>query len=313
MALAAAPAAADEEPSPEAKAEAKLHFTAGVNLLRDPEKARYDEAYSEFKQAYELVKSPSILGNIGLCALKLERDGEALDAYTRYLSEVPGLDAEERAQTERDLVTLRAQIAKVTLQTQPDGALIHDARITGRGESITNVYGPLRGPTELGLRRGHHIIRARFPDGRELAWELDIKGGESHVFDQPPLPVGPPTGADRVAPPVTTRPVPSSVYIGAATTAAFTIGTIVVGTLALGASSRYDDANDGRSASRASDLRSDAQTLNLVSDGLLGAAIIGAAVTTYLYLTRPSVTSAPLTGAPSRLTPSASSVWVTRF
>jgi hypothetical protein len=310
MVVATMPASADEEPSAEAKAEAKLHFTAGVNLLRDPEKARYDEAYTEFKRAYELVKSPSILGNIALCALKLERDGEALEAYTRYLAEVPGLDAEERAQTERDIVTLKAQLVKVTLETKPDGALIHDARITGRGESVTNIYGPLRGPTELGLRRGHHIVKARFRSGREVGWELDVNGGESHVFDEPAAPVTPGGVGERSSPSITTRPVPSSVYIGATATGAFAVGTIVVGSLALGAASRYDDANDGTSSRRASDLRSEAQTLNVVSDVLLGGAIIGAAVTAYLYLTRPSVTTAPGSQLTGR---AASSVWVTRF
>ncbi len=84
--------------SAEAKEQARLHFTAGVNLLQDPEKPRYEEAYTEFRQAYNLVKAPSILGNIGLCAMKLERDAEAIDAYTRYLAEVSELGATERSQ-----------------------------------------------------------------------------------------------------------------------------------------------------------------------------------------------------------------------
>jgi len=32
--------------------EARTHFSAGVNLLRDPDGARYEEAYREFKAAY---------------------------------------------------------------------------------------------------------------------------------------------------------------------------------------------------------------------------------------------------------------------
>jgi hypothetical protein len=296
--VATVPAAADETPpapaapSTEEKEQARLHFTAGVNLLRDPEKARYEEAYTEFKRAYELVKSASILGNIGLCAMKLERDAEAVDAYTRYLAEMQSLDPDERAQTERDLVTLRAGLARVTVETPPEGALIHDVRVTARGESVTNIYGPVQGTTELGIRRGHHIIKARFSQGREVAWELNVTGGESHVFEAPPAAAVVP---DRAASLQATRPVPPSVYIGALATGAFGVGALVTGVLAVSARSRFDEANNGTSSGRAEDLRSSAQTLNIGTDILLGMTVVGAAVTTYLYLSRPSVTSS--TGA----------------
>src|SRR6266481_4578482 len=72
----AAPAfAADPPVTPEAR----THFAAGVNLLRDPDGARYEEAYREFKAAYAASPSYKILGNLGLCAMKLERDGEAIE------------------------------------------------------------------------------------------------------------------------------------------------------------------------------------------------------------------------------------------
>src|SRR6476661_7390454 len=63
-------------------AEARSHFEAGVSLLQDPDGARYEEAYREFTAAYQLSKSPRVLGNVGLCAMKLERDAEAIDAYS---------------------------------------------------------------------------------------------------------------------------------------------------------------------------------------------------------------------------------------
>src|SRR4051812_18719060 len=67
--------------------EARARFSAGVNLLKDPEAPRYEEAYREFKAAYAASPSYKILGNLGLCAMKLERDEEAIDAYERYLKE----------------------------------------------------------------------------------------------------------------------------------------------------------------------------------------------------------------------------------
>lgn len=288
------PAGASDDASTKTRDEARLHFTAGVNLLQDPDKPRYEEAYAEFKRAYELARSPTILGNIGLCAMKLERDAEAIEAYTRYLAEVKDLDPSERAQAERDLVTLKAGLARVIVESRPDGAIVQDTRIPARGEAITNLYGSIQGRTELAVRRGHHVIKARFPDGAESTWEADIDGGEHHVFERPAE--APPVRVARTIPeqPSMTRPLPKSVYIGGIATGVLAAGTIVTGILAVSTRSEFDAANDGTQPDRASDLRSTGQTLNVVSDVFLGATIIGAAVTTYLYLTRPSVRAVTL-------------------
>src|SRR5262245_33989950 len=77
---------------------ARARFTAGVNLLKDPEGPRYEEAYREFKAAYAASPSYKILGNLGLCAMKLERDEEAIAAYERYLKEGKDLDPAEVTQ-----------------------------------------------------------------------------------------------------------------------------------------------------------------------------------------------------------------------
>src|SRR6185437_15642588 len=82
--------------------EARAHFVAGVRLLQDPAGPRYEDAYEEFKAAYAASPSPSMLGNIGLCAMKLERDEEAIRAYETYL-ESAKIDAAERNKIETDL------------------------------------------------------------------------------------------------------------------------------------------------------------------------------------------------------------------
>jgi len=66
--------------------EARKNFEAGVGFLNDPDGARYEPAYAAFKAAYQASPSWKILGNLGLCALKLERNSEAIEAYQRYLS-----------------------------------------------------------------------------------------------------------------------------------------------------------------------------------------------------------------------------------
>jgi hypothetical protein len=283
--------------------EARAHFSAGVNLLRDPSRPRYDEAYVEFKQAYALKPAPTILGNMALCALKLERDQEAIDLYTRYLTESPNLDPGEKEQIERDLSTLKSGLAKVTMTSNPSGAVVQDVRIPSTGEAITNIYGPINGTQEIGIRRGHHVMKARWPGGAEQVWELDVNGGEAHVFDKPVEPENPaaapqsnePAGHRPEAPPE--RPIPKVVYITGLATAALGAGTVVTGILAVNAHSRFDRANDGSDPAEAEDLRSSGKTLNVVSDVLLVGTIIGAVATLYLYVTRPAVSAK--VGAPT--------------
>jgi hypothetical protein len=264
--------------------EARTHFAAGVNLVRDPARPRYDEAYAEFKQAYSLVASPKILGNLGLCAMKLERDGEAIDAYTRYLKEAPDVTPEEREQAERDLTTLKATLATVTIETTPPGGTIVDARMPNQGEPIRNVYGPIAAKTQLGVRRGHHVMRVRFDNGREATWEADIAGGESHVFEMPADVAEPVRGPDVTT---TSRPIPTSVYVAGGLTVALGIGSLVTGLVAVNKHSDFEETNNGTDPTAAEDLRSSGQTLNTVSDILLIGTIVGAGVTTFLFLTRP--------------------------
>jgi hypothetical protein len=167
-------ASAADEPISE---EAQKHFKAGVALLQDPDGARYEDAYREFEAAYASSLSPKILGNVGYCALKLERDGEAISAYTRYLQEVQDIDAAEAAQIQRDVATLRAGLVRVVLAVDVPGASVLDKRIPVRGDTVTNLYGPVNGKIDLGLRPGHHIIEVK-ANGESLEpWEFDAKPG----------------------------------------------------------------------------------------------------------------------------------------
>src|SRR5688572_3266497 len=85
----ASPAALAQAPSAPIPEDARANFEAGVALLQDPAKPRYEEAYGRFRAAYAIHPSPRILGNIALCAMKLERDVEAIAAYEKYLKESP--------------------------------------------------------------------------------------------------------------------------------------------------------------------------------------------------------------------------------
>jgi hypothetical protein len=269
--------------------QARAHFQAGVNFLQDPDGARYEEAYREFSAAYSASPSWKILGNLGIAAMKLERDGEAIQAFEKYLA--GGGDAlapEERAQFERDLNTLKAGVVRLRIELGQPGASVTDERLPVTGSPVRNMYTPEGQLLEVGVRPGHHKITARLAGFEEAVWELDAVSGveQAHSFAFTPAKAAGGTGPVAGG---TDRPTPTGVYVGLAATGAFAIGAGVVGALALGKKGEFDDANDGRDPGAATDLSDSTKTLNLVTDVLIGAAVVSAGITTYLYVSRPQV------------------------
>lgn len=185
-------ACADEEISEEAR----KHFKAGVAFLQDPDGERPEEAYTEFKLAYALSKSPKVLGNLALCAMKLERDGEAIDAYKRYAMEVSDIDDDERRQVNSDIAMLTASAVRVTIIVDSRQTRLIDTRVPVRGAPITNIYGPVDGKLEILIRLGHHRLQAKAA-GADAQWEFDAAGGAqmTHEFHLQSAPA--PPGVDR--------------------------------------------------------------------------------------------------------------------
>lgn len=277
--------------------QARAHFQAGVNFLQDPDGARYDEAYREFAAAYQSSPSWKILGNLGIAAMKLERDGEAIDAFEKYLAGgAATLAPDEREQFQRDLATLKAGVVRLSLDVSQPGATILDERVPVTGSSTRNLYRATDKHAEIGIRAGHHKITAKLEGYDDAVWEVDAVSGvpQSHVFElKRPAPVVGQTGG--AAPSGGARPTPVGVYIGLGATGVFAVGAGVVGGLALNKKSRFDNANDGNHPALAKTLHDNVKTFNLVTDVLIGAAVVSAGVVTYLYLSRPNV-DAPAAG-----------------
>jgi hypothetical protein len=293
-AYAAGPAISDE---------ARRRFTAGVALLKDPEGPRYEEAYREFKAAYAASASYKILGNLGLCAMKLERDDEAIDAYEKYLAEGKDLPPAEQQQVRSDLATLKTGVAHVMVESDPPGARIFDERVPNRGERVLTTYGPLDQPTKLGLHQGTHEMVAKLEGYPDQSWNIDALGGQdlpAHKFafakpvvaaPPPVAEVPPPAAAPAPAPVVTSRPITGVVWAGVAVTGALTVATVVTGALALSKHSDYVSANTGADPSKAQSIRDTGETLNRITDVCLAGAVVAAAVTTILFVGRPTLES----------------------
>jgi hypothetical protein len=302
-AAAPAPAPAPAAPAPpasEALQNARAHFVAGVNLLRDPAKPRYEEAYREFKTAYSLSPAAQILGNLGLCAMMLERDSEAIEAYDSYLKNMLEVPPTEKEQIERDLQTLKLGLVRVTFTSNAPNTTIIDKRVPTQGDTVNNVYGPLvtGQPMPLGIRQGHHVITARAPGKQEQVWEVEATAGDlgTHAFEFPEEKTLEPQVQAPVytpPPPPPERPIPKSFWYAAGGTGVLALGTVVMGLVAVNSAGDYKDANKGTDPDHASDLRSRTKAFNVTTDVLLVGTIAAAAITSVIFLTRPEKERAP--------------------
>lgn len=236
--------------------DARAHFAAGVNLLQDPDGARYEEAYREFKAAYAASPSWKILGNLGISAMKLERDGEAIEAYKKYLAEGgKQVEADERAQFQRDLATLEAGVVRLTLDSDPPGAIIEDERFPASGNAIRNSYAT-SGPLQIGVRAGRHRFIAKLAGRQDAVWDVELspRQQQSYTFklaEVAAAPVAAPVAAAGPAPQATTLAVDSGSAKGSngmriGSYVAFGVGALGLGAgtlLAVRSSGKFEDAN----------------------------------------------------------------------
>lgn len=296
LALTSVAHAADTVITPEARS----HFQAGVAFVEDPDGARFEEAYREFKVAYSLSPAWKILGNLGLVALKLERDGEAIAAYTKYLEEGgEQLDPDERAQITRDLQMLKSGLVDVTITSSPPGVTLRDERFPDAGPSVINRYALSAGEQKLGLHPGRHRIVAHLEGYQDQTWNLDAQASVpvSYTFNLEKVAVATAPGA--VAPPLQVdqapraRPIPVSVFILGGAGVALAGGGLVTGLMAKSKRDKYETANgqltstDARDSART--LKEDGERLNLIADILFAGALVSSGVAVVLFATRPEV------------------------
>jgi hypothetical protein len=287
----ALPASAQETISEEAK----LYFRNGVELIQSSP-PNYQDAYYQFKLAYEKSKSWKVLGNLGLCSFKLERDGEALEAYQAYLKSGGNeIDPEERKQLERDVLVITGNSAAVNLVSSVPDAEVIDVRA---GTSVPPQTYKFQGTSlALRLRAGSHTLTATSPDGKQQRWEVQLSPGKTiehqFVFDSGAPAVAPPPAA---VPPPGDQPPPadSSGGGGGLRTVGFVtlgvggaalIGGVVTGLMAKG---KEDDATsqcDGKVCPTAAEKDFDSasslagvSTVLYIGGGVLAAAGLGLVV-----------------------------------
>jgi hypothetical protein len=211
---------------------ARSHFKIGLRYLNDPAGPRYEDALREFSAAHAAAPSSwKTLNNIGLCALNLERDQEAIDAYEQALA-LAGSSAESkwRDSVQRDIATLKAGLVRVTIMIRPASAVLLDERLPTSGRAVLNRYTSPSGTFVLGIHAGRHRISAIL-GGKTDVWEFDATAGAamSHHFslEEPMRNAGPSqTGPAQVAPTIPkkqsvaspARSTPPGVYVAGSET-----------------------------------------------------------------------------------------------
>ena len=206
--------------------EAKLYFRNGVELIQGSP-PNYQDAYYQFKLAYEKSKSWKVLGNLGLCSFKLERDGEALDAYNEYLkSGGAEIDPDERKALERDVLVITGNSAAVNLASSVPEVEIIDSRA---GSSVPpQTYKFQGGTLALRLRAGTHTLTATTPDGKQERWEVQLSPGKTveHQFNfgGAAVAVVPPPGSPQPG-----EPAPAPVDEGGGGSPLRTVGFVALG------------------------------------------------------------------------------------
>jgi hypothetical protein len=214
MGAASAPAQAAPKgsaPTVQITEKARELFRTGVTLLQDPDGARYEEAYEQFKAAYAESPSWKILGNLGVTAMKLERDGEAIKAFQGYLEQGgKELSKDERAQFQSDLDTLSATAATVTVSGLPAGTRVTDVRSANKGDDVKNYYDvPEGGSLVLRVRPGVHRFTAQWADQQAQTHELEASTRGTHELKFEALKPEPVAAAPEPVVAPTPEPTPS--------------------------------------------------------------------------------------------------------
>lgn len=267
---------------------AKRHMENGVTLINDPDGARYEDAFPEFKSAYELSGSLNALQNMAICAMKLERDGEAIEYYETFIKgKGDTTDPDEMAKVEqakRDLGTLKSTVAWVTVQADKPGVTLSDVRTPSKGSAITNVYTLGDAGQKMGIHPGQHTFTASLAGMADESWPIKLENGsaQEHTFTMKPAVTGGP------GEPEMHRPVPAYAWAVGAVSWAMIVPTVALIVRAKGMRDDYEEnVFQKKPLGEQQTAADDVKSANLVADIMLG--VTGAAVltSTILFLARP--------------------------
>lgn len=313
--LATLPATTASAQSDEERAQAREHFSTGVQRF---ESSDFQGALEAFQEAYRLAPHPMVRVNMANCYEHLERPIEAIHHFEQFLAESEGASRQQRREVDAAMRRLRQQVAEVRLVIAPDGALV---TIDGAETRRAPILSPIL------MNTGHHRFEVRMDGFRSAREEIELAGGEARTLsirldrgqDEPEAPAVAAVEPGATEADATTEGeveatadepeeivaidegrgwefrMTTPVIIGGAATAGLLLGAVVTGPLALSYNAEFENAvervrtattleeqsqarRDGNSAA------STADALSIVTDVLVVGTIAAAAVTTFFVI-----------------------------
>ena len=130
--------------------EADLKFRLGAEAYQ---RGDYKAALEKFLESNRLVANRNVTYNVARCYQELKQFPEAFRYFTLALRDETNADI--RARIERELGSIRQNVAVLEVESQPPGATVYLERrdLGARGNA----------PTSLGLKPGSYVVLAELP------------------------------------------------------------------------------------------------------------------------------------------------------
>ena len=145
---------------------AKAEYEAGRLLYGDGD---YAGAALKFQRAYDESKDPRLLWNTAAAEKNLRHYSKVVELVERYVAEAgTRLKAEDRAEADALLTTVRAFISTVTLDVQPEGAAVFV-------DDVQVGVSPMRAPVLVDM--GEHRIRVSKVGFQDFNATQSLQGG----------------------------------------------------------------------------------------------------------------------------------------
>lgn len=291
-------------PAPEAPADnvqqARERFQRGAELYKE---GSFDAAFAEFSRAYEIAPNYRVLYNLAQVELERHDYASAMRFYQRYLEDGGAdVDAERRAEVEREILALKNRVAELTVKGNVAGA---EVSIDG------TVVGTLPLPSPVLVSAGVRRIAARRDGYQPIDRTLSVAGGDKPVLelDLQPIQTAKPVGATKSAAATgSSGGVPAGAWIGFVAAGVFGGTAVTFGILTQKKDEDLDSELDRYPADRQKidDTRSQLKLYAGLTDGFAGAALLSAIVGTYFAFSGSSdhgAESARATQTRTRLVP----------
>jgi hypothetical protein len=232
-------AASTEREQARAKLVEGARFTDAGDFARGLEK---------FEEAYALVPSPKIFFNLGIAYAGLGRNGEAYDAYERFLREATDANASNRTQARQELDRIAKMIGFLAVSANVVGP---EVMVDGRRVGTLPLPNPIPldpGPHQLLVRAGGVVAQERrllIAAGAKNDLRLEIVHGEAAApAAKPAAPAGAVSVAAAPVSPGSRQWMRQARWVGVGATAAALATGITFNLLALGKGNDFDDKED---------------------------------------------------------------------